>query len=128
MYESIKCSQVDFGLSGGGRTYEEQLQYYLDGKSKLDPRDPEKLKRAMHLKNPSMAGDIYIYVKDKKELQYNLNHLCYVAGIITAIAERLYNEGKITHKIRWGGNWDRDSEILTDQDFDDSPHFELYEV
>ena len=27
--------------------------------------------------------------------------------------------------IRWGGNWDMDSTIIDDQNFDDLPHFEI---
>jgi peptidoglycan L-alanyl-D-glutamate endopeptidase CwlK len=30
-------------------------------------------------------------------------------------------------KLRWGGNWDRDGEPVTDQDFQDLVHFELAE-
>jgi len=44
-----------------------------------------------------------------------------------ATAERLYNEGKITHKLRWGGDWDSDK-VFDDQNFDDLPHFELVSV
>ena len=27
--------------------------------------------------------------------------------------------------VRWGGNWDRDNEVVTDQKFDDLVHFEI---
>ena len=37
----------------------------------------------------------------------------------------MINEGKITHRLRWGFNWDMDGEIGTDQRFQDMPHFEL---
>jgi len=127
--ESIKVSPVDFGIREGKRTFKKQLEYFLEGSSTLDPRIPEELKRAMHVKEPvSLAFDIYIYIPGHKELAYDLNNLCLVSGVITSTAQRLYNENKIEHLIRWGGNWDRDQEILIDQSFDDSPHFELYKV
>jgi peptidoglycan L-alanyl-D-glutamate endopeptidase CwlK len=36
-------------------------------------------------------------------------------------------EGKISHAIRWGGDWDSD-DIFDDQNFDDLPHFELVKI
>lgn len=46
------------------------------------------------------------------------NRFCYMAGLVIGVGSRL------GHKIRWGGNWDQDQIILTDQSFDDLPHFE----
>ena len=37
----------------------------------------------------------------------------------------LKEEGIISHDIRWGFNWDRDGIIISDQNFQDGPHFEL---
>jgi hypothetical protein len=37
----------------------------------------------------------------------------------------LYEQEKITSKLKWGANWDMDGEIITDQGFMDLPHFEL---
>ena len=34
-------------------------------------------------------------------------------------------EGKITHKLRWGGNWNGDGLIVEGQSLVDLPHFEL---
>jgi len=124
--EALIVSPIDWGISDGGRTFDEQLKYFLKGASTLDPRIPEKRKKANHLKTPSMAFDFYAYVPGKRELAYDLSHLCLIAGVIISTANRLYAEGKISHLVRWGGNWDRDGEILTDQSFDDSPHIELY--
>ena len=49
-------------------------------------------------------------------------------GHINGVAEMLYKQGGITHKLRWGGNWDMDGEILIDQSFDDRPHVELIKI
>jgi hypothetical protein len=34
-------------------------------------------------------------------------------------------EGLIQHKVRWGGNWDRDGD-LADNTLYDRPHLEIY--
>jgi peptidoglycan L-alanyl-D-glutamate endopeptidase CwlK len=55
---------------------------------------------------------------DDKERMY------YFAGYVMAKAEELYYDGLITHKIRWGGDWDGDTEV-DDQTFMDLCHFEI---
>ena len=49
----------------------------------------------------------------------DIKRFTYLAGIVVGIAHSM------DIPIRWGGNWDRDNEILSDQKFDDCPHFEL---
>ncbi len=127
---SITRSSVDFGISQGGRTFEQQLKYFNEGKSKLDPRIDANLKRAKHVlltgvRDRSEAADIYIYVPGNKKLAYNVNHLCYVAGVIESSAKELYEQGETNHIIRWGGNWNSNGIIMKDQTFQDLPHFEL---
>ena len=119
--ESLKISMVDFGVSEGHRPTEKQKEYFDRGLSKIDGIN----KKGKHNSMPSMAGDIYAYVKGKPKLAYNVTYLSYLGGVITATAERLLNEGRISHKIRWGYNWDGDGEIGTDQRFQDLPHYEL---
>lgn len=65
----------------------------------------------------SNAVDIAPYVDG--HISWNEYHCCYVAGIVMAIAKL---KGI---KIRWGGNWDMDSEPVTDQDFQDLVHYEI---
>lgn len=48
----------------------------------------------------------------------------FFAGVMVAIADRLYKEGEIQHKLRWGGDWDGDHDFK-DSKFIDLPHFEL---
>ena len=119
--ESLRVSQVDFGVSEGHRTIEKQQEYFNSGKSKVDGI---KIK-GKHNHQPSQAFDIYAYVSGKPKLSYSKTYLSYLGGVITATAKRLLNEGRITHKVRWGYNWDSDGEIGTDQTFQDMPHFEL---
>ena len=61
----------------------------------------------------------------RNDLAYDFNHLSLIAGVVMSTAKRLKNEGKVTHGIRWGGNWDMDGQIITDQTFNDLPHVEL---
>ena len=119
--ESLKVSRMDFGVSEGHRTIEKQQEYFNAGKSKVDGI---KIK-GKHNYQPSLAIDIYAYIPGKGSLAYNTNNLAYLGGVLTATAKRLLNEGRISHRLRWGFNWDMDGEIGTDQRFQDMPHFEL---
>lgn len=131
--EAIRRSPVDFGVSQGRRSIEEQREHFRAKRSRLNPDDPEQLKRAMHLRNPSMAADIYVNVLAKawpkgKDLAYETSHLSLVAGVILSVANELFERRLIKHRVRWGGDWDQDGCIIVDQDFDDLPHFELVEA
>lgn len=132
---AIGRSDIDFGISEAERTFDRQLQYFEEGKSKLDPRVEKSIKRAMHVTGGksgrvvSWAVDIYAYHPDyetRKKIAYDIGTLCYIAGVIQSCARELFSMGEITHLIRWGGNWDKDGVILHDQSFDDLPHFEIY--
>ena len=119
MTTSIQTSRIDFGIAEGHRSVEDQLRYFNEGKSRIDGIN----KKGKHNYSPSLAVDIYAYYNGAA--QWDKETLCYLAGHIIATADQLYGEGKVTHKIRWGGNWDQDSVIVHDQTFDDLPHFEL---
>ena len=126
--EALKVSPIDFGISEGVRSFQAQLDYFLHGKSRLDPRDQEQAKKCKHLPDLdglSNAADVYAYVPGRNDLAFDFNHLCVIAGVIIATANRLKSEGKVSTSIRWGGNWDGDGQVITDQTFNDLPHFEL---
>ena len=116
---AIGLSPIDFGISEGFRAVELQQQYFKEGKSKCDGVNI----KSKHNYWPSLAADIYPFVEGKAD--WNNETLSFLAGFITAIAEMLFKEQIIEHKIRWGGNWDMDGEMITDQSFDDRPHIEL---
>ena len=138
----LKYSPVDFGLGEGYRSPEKQFEYFKVGRFQNENGKWEKIKSHIAVKpitncdgydilskhnyNPSFAVDMHIYVLGKPSLTYDIAHLSLVAGVIIAAAAFLYEAGTITHKLRWGGNWDKDGEILFDQEFDDLPHLELY--
>jgi len=116
---SISICPIDFGIAEGHRSIALQKKYFDEGKSKIDGIT----KTGKHNSKPSMATDIYLFINGKAS--WDNETLSYVMGHINAVAEMLFAQGKITHKIRWGGNWDMDGEILLDQSFDDRPHIEL---
>ncbi len=136
----LKYTPVDFGLNDGHRPPEKQFAYYKVGRKekngiwvKINPDKKETITNcdgykilSKHNYKPSCAVDIKISVLGKPSLTYDMAHMSLVAGVLIAAAEFLYLEGNIIHKLRWGGNWDKDGEILFDQEFDDMPHFELY--
>lgn len=119
MRTALALSRMDFGIAEGHRTLATQQKYFNEGKSKCDGIKA----KSKHQGSPSMAADIYPYINGKAD--YSLEALSYLAGHIVGISEMLWAFGRIQHVIRWGGNWDGDGEILTDQKFDDRPHFEL---
>ena len=121
---AISRSDVDFGISEGHRSVTRQYQLYVEGKSKIDG----KTKKGKHNYKPSLAADLYIYhpeLETRRKLAYDKSHLSHVAGLIISCANELLERGEISHKIRWGANWDMDGIIDYDQSFDDFPHFEL---
>lgn len=121
---AIQRTKVDFGISEGFRSIERQKKLFDEGKSKIDG----VTQKGKHNYWPSLAVDIFTYHPDletRRKLAYDKSHLSYLAGIVDACAEDLYEAKLITHKIRWGANWDRDGIIDYDQSFDDFPHFEL---
>jgi len=119
MLLAISVSDIDFGIAEGHRSIERQKELFDEGKSKVDGIN----KKGKHNYTPSLAVDIYPYFNGGAN--WDKEHLSYIAGIIKACTELLLDQEEITHKIRWGGNWDMDGIILLDQNFDDRPHFEI---
>lgn len=54
----------------------------------------------------------------------NVNRMRYFVGYVKGQAQLLYDFGTIEHQIITGMDWDNDT-ILTDQRFNDIPHFQL---
>jgi peptidoglycan LD-endopeptidase CwlK len=110
---ALSLDLMDITIVTGYRSSADQHKAFLEGKSKVDADDP----KAKHNQIPALAVDAAPYINGK--VSWNKLHCCVLAGIVLACAVML----KIG--IRWGGNWDMDSEPITDQDFQDLVHFEL---
>ena len=67
-----------------------------------------------------MVVDVAPYPIDWEDL----DRFRYFAGYVMGVAAILHSEGLITHRLRWGGDWNRDTQVK-DNSFNDMPHFEL---
>lgn len=115
MHDAI--TYVDFAVVCGHRGKKEQNKAFDEGKSKL------KFPHGKHNALPSLAIDIAPWVDGA--ISWNPKHCIYLAGWIMALSVKLRARGLMTYPIRWGGNWDMDGEVVTDQRFNDLVHFEL---
>lgn len=121
-YTVKKRSKIDFDISCVYRSKIEQKKKFDLSMSKIDGIN----QIGKHNLTPSEAVDIYCYKDHESKASYTIHQMAYMAGVFDSVAKELYDNGRISHLIRWGGNWDRDGIIITDQSFDDLPHFELY--
>lgn len=133
----LKYCAVDMTLYEGHRPVEKQFEYYKKGREFVNGRWKVVNKKATitnvdghHIKgkhnySPSHAVDFCVYVPDKDKLKWDSIHLTYIAASLVMVAEFLYLEGLISHKLRWGGNWDKDGD-LADNKLVDRPHVEIY--
>jgi len=96
----------DITILEGMRTEDRQRELVAKGASKT--------MKSKHIEGK--AVDIAPYpVPDWK----NKDQFVYMAGRVMQEADNQ----KVP--VRWGGNWDRDNEVVTDQKFDDLVHFEI---
>lgn len=123
----------DFTVLEGVRTVARQQQLFKEGKSKLDGvksksnHQPRKDKEGNLV---SFAADILPVAKGTNAFsgKESDNRRFYtMMGMVKAISAKLLEDKKITHKVRFGLDWDGD-DTYADQTFDDLPHFELVEV
>lgn len=113
MRESLAYGIMDFAITEGHRDEETQNKYYYAKPSKSKVKFPD----GKHNKIPALAVDVVPYIKG--DASWHNLHCCILAGVILSAAAKLGIE------VRWGGNWNMDSEPITDQEFQDLVHFEL---
>jgi peptidoglycan L-alanyl-D-glutamate endopeptidase CwlK len=108
----------DVRVLEGRRTWARQRELFMQEKTTLMPPSSKHTPDTEgDVDYMSLAVDLAPYPIDWKDGK----RFCYLAGLMMATAA---SQGL---KLRWGGNWDRDQVILDDQNFDDLPHFEIYE-
>jgi len=118
--EAIKI--IDIKVTEGARSQKRQIELFKKGRSKLDGVTKFSKHQVTKEKLLSSAIDILpcpVDWGDKKRFFF-------VAGIMKGITLRLLEEGRITHALRWGGDWNSNNNF-EDQTFNDLPHFELIE-
>lgn len=104
----------DCQVTKGYRGPVEQHAAFTSGKSKLD------WPKSLHNRQPSAAIDVYPYPIDFQDIK----RFYYFAGFVLGVADQLRSVGLISHAIRWGGDWDSDTEVK-DNRFNDLCHFEI---
>jgi peptidoglycan L-alanyl-D-glutamate endopeptidase CwlK len=104
------CTIVD-----GYRTKVKQHEYLLSGKSQIDYP-------TVHNTKPSIAVDVAPY--ESTGIDWGKLQSAYFAGVVMGIANMLFKNGLIKHKIRCGVDWDKDNDV-DDTAFWDAGHFEL---
>lgn len=102
--------EFDCTILEGHRDQDRQGQMIAEGKSKT-PWPNSK-----HNAEPSLAADVAVYPIDWEDRERQTLFAGYVLATARAMG--------IT--LRWGGDWDRDTEVR-DNSFDDLVHFEIVE-
>ena len=102
--------EFDCTVIEGHRGKDAQNKAYNKGNSKL------KFPHGKHNKSPSVAVDVAPYPIDWKDR----DRFHYFGGYVLGIAKSL------GLNIRWGGDWDQDTQTK-DNKFDDLVHFEIKE-
>lgn len=113
----------DCTIIEGHRSVDRQQELYAKGRTTDGPivtNIDGVTKKGKHNYMPSLAVDAVPYPIDWQDTE----RMIYFAGFVMAISETLYERGEIGRRLRWGGDWDRDTD-LKDQSFNDYPHFEL---
>jgi peptidoglycan LD-endopeptidase CwlK len=105
----------DCTIADSYRTKAKQEEYFNQGLSKVHYP-------TCHNTRPSNAVDAYPF--EVTRIDYDLAQCLHFAGFVMGIANMLYDKGIITHKIRNGGDWDKDNDI-NDNPFEDPGHFEI---
>ena len=121
MHELIQY--FDVTIVQGHRSVEEQAELYASGRTKEGPiltHIDGVTKLSKHNHQPSQAVDIVPYPINWADT----DRMYLMGGYVKALAIKLKEAGQISHDIRWGGDWDGDTEVQ-DQSFMDLPHFEL---
>ena len=111
---SVVVEKFDCSVICGHRDETAQQEAFDSGNSKVQHPNSK------HNSSPSMAADVapYPYNGDDEKRFY------FFAGQVMAIAAMLYEQELMDHRVRWGGDWDGDTEV-NDQTFNDLAHFEL---
>lgn len=107
--EAIKYSPIDFGISHGLRSAEEQNELYQQGRTKpgnIVTNVDGYTRRSKH--QDGIAIDVFAWVDGK--VSWEEKYYWMIAGVVLWVAQSR------NIKLQWGGHW---------KSFKDYPHFEL---
>lgn len=112
--EALSMGLIDITAIEGRRAKARQNRLFAIDKSKV--KWPNSKHNVLNPNDLAHAVDAAPYVNGKaSDVWY---HCIFLAGVIQTCGE------KLGIPIRWGGNWDRDGEPITDQEFQDLWHYE----
>jgi len=116
------CKTVNCSIFCGYRAKESQEKAFIAGLSQV------QFPNSKHNNFPSMAVDAGPYFPELKNTDWD-DAIAFASfhGYVKRVAEELLKAGRISHTIRWGGDWDSDGRT-SDETFKDLPHFELVKV
>jgi hypothetical protein len=117
--EAIKY--FDFSVIESVRTQEQHEENVRNGKSKTTW---EKSKHRAVLDNEGRMTSFAVDITPYPDPYRNNERFILMAGFILSIARKFYEQGKMCHRVRWGGNWSMNDDPKYDSFFDGG-HFEL---
>jgi len=110
----------------GWRGPTEQGAAFAEGASKLkwplSKHNHQEKNDAGELVPMSLAVDAYPFPINFQDI----HRFYYFAGFVVGVADQLRSYGLISRGVRWGGDWNSDTEVK-DNKFNDLCHFELIE-
>lgn len=114
-FEVIKY--FDCTILEGYRNEADQEKAYASGNTKLH------FPHGKHNHQPSMAVDAVPYPIKFTDEKLSI----WFGGYVMGIAQKLKDEGKMEHSVRWGGSWDGLGDLNGKNMLNDLVHFELVE-
>lgn len=139
---ALEVLPIDFTLVSGKRTARQQHELYKIGRRydyRLGPMsEPDTwietgrgvvtycdgyVKESRH--QSGEAFDIRVYVPGRPDLNYDKIHMAVLIGGFITISNLLYDQSDVSHVLRSGADWDRDTQYLEPGTFIDMPHLEL---
>jgi peptidoglycan L-alanyl-D-glutamate endopeptidase CwlK len=113
LFEEV-VKHFDCKVICGHRAEQEQMAAYLAKATQT------KWPESRHNSEPSMAADVAPYPIDWNDRE----RFTLFAGYVLGIASALKAQGRISYSVRWGGDWNSNTQV-SDNKFDDLVHFEL---
>lgn len=115
---------MDVVVLEGHRPETRQDTLFTEGRSQV------RWPNSKHNDWPSRAVDIAPYAPDAPHgVNWSDTTRFHQMGFyVLGIADALYRQGVIDHRVRWGNDWNRNYVVGhedPDEDFYDGPHFEL---
>ena len=112
-YEVVR--HFDCTILEGHRNQADQDAAFNRGASKL------RWPNGNHNRSPSLAVDVAPYPFPGWT---KTNDFIYFGGYVMGVAQLLRDQGKMTHAIRYGGDWSKNQRV-SDERFTDAVHFEI---